>query len=99
MQTSNKQEAAIEGRGAFPRLFDHALGMICLQVVLLLSVTLTLYAGSLYAPFVFDDVDFFSSPEAIANYAHKSFQLRFALAVLFNFQLDGKLVWAQPVLA
>ena len=90
MQTSNKQEAAIEGRGAFPRLFDHALGMICLQVVLLLSVTLTLYAGSLYAPFVFDDVDFFSSPEAIANYAHKyfSFDLRWLSYSTFNWTVS-----------
>ncbi|MGA7750761.1 MAG: tetratricopeptide repeat protein [Gallionella sp.] len=75
MQNPNKQAAAIEGRGGFPRLFVHAKVRIYLPVVLLLSATFALYAGSLYAPFVFDDIDFFGNPEFIAKYGHAYFSL------------------------
>lgn len=45
--------------------------------LLLLSVIL-LYAGSLSAPFVFDDFTFFSNPETLSKYGHSyfSFELR-----------------------
>src|SRR4030065_2161611 len=48
-----------------------------IQVVLLLLAVITLYAGSLPAPFVFDDIDFFSSPQMLARYgAYFSLELR-----------------------
>ena len=49
-----------------------------LQIALLLLAVLALYAGSLHAPFVFDDIVYFSDPENIAKYSHKhfSFDLR-----------------------
>ena len=49
-----------------------------LQIALLLLAVIALYAGSLHAPFVFDDIVYFSNPENIAKYSHKyfSFDLR-----------------------
>lgn len=49
-----------------------------LQIILLLLAVLALYAGSLHAPFVFDDIAYFSEPENITKYSHKffSFDLR-----------------------
>ena len=70
MQISNKQEATIESRGTFSLAFDHAQGRLYLQVALLLSAVLALYAGSLHAPLVFDDLDFFEIPETLAKYGH-----------------------------
>ena len=45
-----------------------------LASLLLLSVTM-LYAGSLSAPFVFDDFTFFSNPETLSRYGHAYFSL------------------------
>src|SRR4030065_2907198 len=48
-----------------------------IQVGLLLLAVITIYAGSLPAPFVFDDIDFFSSPQMLARYgAYFSLELR-----------------------
>jgi protein O-mannosyl-transferase len=48
------------------------------QITLLLLASITLYANSTHAPFVFDDFTFFSSPENQAKYGHSflSFDLR-----------------------
>ena len=46
-----------------------------LQVALLLLIVLALYAGSLHAPFVFDDLTFFATPEALSKYGHTYFSL------------------------
>src|SRR3990170_3452410 len=48
-----------------------------IQVGLLLLAVITLYAGSLPAPFVFDDIDFFANPQMLAKYgAYFSLELR-----------------------
>lgn len=48
-----------------------------IQVGLLLLAVITLYAGSLPAPFVFDDIDFFADPRTLARYgAYFSLELR-----------------------
>ena len=47
----------------------------CLQTVLLLLAVFALYARSLHAPFVFDDIEVFSNPENVAKYSHKIFSL------------------------
>ncbi len=49
-----------------------------LHVLVLLLIILALYAGSLHAPFAFDDRDFFESADTIAKYGHShfSFDLR-----------------------
>lgn len=41
-----------------------------LQITLLLLAVITLYAGSLSAPLVFDDFAFFASPENLLKYGH-----------------------------
>jgi hypothetical protein len=48
------------------------------QAGLLLLVVIMLYAGSLSAPFVFDDTDFFSNSESLSKYGqgYFSFELR-----------------------
>jgi hypothetical protein len=48
-----------------------------LQISLLLLVVLALYAGSLHAPFVFDDFAFFSSAENLSKYGHSYFSFDF----------------------
>jgi len=45
----------------------------CIQVALLLLVTLALYAQSLSAPFTFDDFNFFTSADALSKYGHTYF--------------------------
>ena len=47
-------------------------------IALLLLIVLALYAGSLHAPFVFDDFVFFASPNGLSKYGHTyfSFDLR-----------------------
>jgi protein O-mannosyl-transferase len=57
-----------------------------LQIALLLLAILVLYAGSLHAPFVFDDIGFFSNPGNIAKYSHKifSFDLRWLAYATFG---------------
>jgi len=49
-----------------------------IQVGLLLLAVLALYAGSLPAPFVFDDLEFFENPETLSKYGqgYFSFELR-----------------------
>jgi len=42
---------------------------------LLLLAVMALYAGSLSAPFVFDDFSFFSNPEALSKYSQDYFRL------------------------
>jgi protein O-mannosyl-transferase len=78
MQTFNKQGAAIENRGTFFQPFGYAQGGLYVQVALLLLTVFALYAGSLHAPFVFDDRDFFESPVTLSKYGHTyfSFDLR-----------------------
>ncbi len=55
-------------------------------ITLLLSIIFALYAGSLHAPFVFDDNDFFENPEAVALYGHTyfSFDLRWLSYATFS---------------
>ena len=63
-------------------LFFQALGYVQgkphIQAGLLLLAVMALYAGSLSAPFVFDDPEFFSNAEALSAYGHGyfSFELR-----------------------
>ena len=45
----------------------------CLQAVLLLLAVIALYAGSLSAPFVFDDISFFEDTEALSKFGHSFF--------------------------
>jgi hypothetical protein len=52
-----------------------ALILPYLQTALLLLAVLLLYAGSLSVPFVFDDLDFFESHEALTRYGHTYFNL------------------------
>lgn len=47
----------------------------CIQIGLLLLATLALYGGSLSAPLVFDDIEFFASPEALSRFSHSYFSL------------------------
>jgi protein O-mannosyl-transferase len=90
MQTSNKQGASIKILGIFLKAFDHARGRLYLQVTLLLLAILALYAGSLYAPFVFDDRDFFESPQTIAKFGHTylSFDLRWLSYATFGWTVS-----------
>ncbi|MGB8409172.1 MAG: tetratricopeptide repeat protein [Gallionella sp.] len=48
---------------------------IYLLVAILLGATFAIYAGSLHAPLVFDDVVFFEDPDLIAKYGHAYFSL------------------------
>ena len=61
-----------------------------LQIFLLLLGVLALYAGSLHAPFVFDDIGFFSNPGTIAKYSHKYFslELRWLSYATFSWTAD-----------
>jgi protein O-mannosyl-transferase len=45
----------------------------CLQVAVLLLSVIALYARSLSAPFVFDDLDFFENQLMLSKYGHTSF--------------------------
>ncbi|OFZ66651.1 MAG: hypothetical protein A2V79_05745 [Betaproteobacteria bacterium RBG_16_56_24] len=45
----------------------------CLQAVLLLLAVIALYAGSLSAPFVFDDISFFEDTKALSKFGHSFF--------------------------
>jgi hypothetical protein len=46
-----------------------------LQITLLLLAVIALYAGSLSAPLIFDDGNFFDDPSNIAKYSHTYFSL------------------------
>ena len=46
---------------------------LCIQVILLILFVLGLYAGSLSAPFVFDDFTFFSNAATLSKYGHGYF--------------------------
>ena len=60
-----------------------------LQVFLLLLAVFALYAHSLRAPFVFDDIEFFQNPAAIAKYNHFfSFDLRWFAYATFSWTAD-----------
>jgi len=61
-----------------------------LQIALLLLIVLALYAGSLHAPFVFDDRDFFESPEILAKYGRTyfSFDLRWLSYATFSWTVN-----------
>ena len=57
-----------------------------LQTVSLLLIVAALYSGSLHAPFVFDDIVYFSDAGNIAKYGHKlfSFDLRWLSYATFS---------------
>ncbi len=44
-------------------------------MIILLGATFAVYAGSLHASFVFDDIVFFENPDLIAKYGHAYFSL------------------------
>jgi len=90
MQTSDKQGAVIQYRGTFFRNLVNAHSRVYIQVALLLLAIFTLYAGSLHAPLVFDDSDFFVNSEAIAKYDHRyfGFGLRWLSYATFNWTLS-----------
>ena len=62
----------------------------CFQIALLLLAVMALYGGSLRAPFVFDDLNFFESPATIANYGHTyfSFDLRWLSFATFGWTVN-----------
>lgn len=90
MQTLNKEVTATKNRGACcQRLFPSRWGLY-LQVTLLLLAILAIYAGSLYAPFAFDDRDFFVFQKTFSKYDHKyfSFDLRWLPYSTFNWTVS-----------
>jgi protein O-mannosyl-transferase len=46
-----------------------------LQIALLLLAVISLYAGSLSSPLVFDDFTFFATPDTLSSYGHTYFSL------------------------
>ena len=46
-----------------------------LQIAILLLAVISLYAGSLSSPLVFDDFTFFSTPDTLSRYGHTYFSL------------------------
>lgn len=91
MQTPSKQDAATEYRGNFFRNFDFARSRLGIQIVLLILAVFALYSGSLHAPLVFDDLDFFENPNKIAKYGH--FYFGFDLRWLTNATFSWTLNW------
>lgn len=61
-----------------------------LQVALLLLIVLALYSGSLHAPLVFDDLDFFEYPANLAKYGHSyfSFDVRWLSYATFSWTVS-----------
>jgi len=60
------------------------------QIAILLLVVLALYAKSLHAPLVFDDLDFFENPVTISKYGHRyfSFDLRWLSYATFSWTVS-----------
>jgi hypothetical protein len=60
------------------------------QIALLLLVVLALYAGSLHAPFAFDDRDFFEYPETVAKFGRSyfNFNLRWLSYATFGWTVN-----------
>jgi len=62
----------------------------CLQVSLLVLAVAALYATSLHAPFVFDDIDVFLKPDTVSKYSHLYFStdLRWLSYATFSWTID-----------
>ena len=70
--------------------FSSVLFQTFLQIAFLLLAVLALYAGSLHAPLVFDDREFFLNSGTVAKYSHKyfSFDLRWLSYATFSWTAD-----------
>jgi hypothetical protein len=90
MQTIDKQKLASGMQGVLPKLSNLTASRISLQIIILLAATLALYAGSLHAPLVFDDIDFFVGPESVAKQIHRyfNFELRWLSYSTFNWTIN-----------